>query len=261
MSPTPEMSPPPPSPAPEMPGTTFEELPAKEVTITITLAGTVETFNTADYESGMRAYLGCNAPLCEVVIAVTAASVNVAATVTDTTGNVVNDNAESVVNVLKTLDQEALQAALSESMPEGFDLTVESIAAVSPIRETTLTVAVAASPSAPPASKLGGEGLGQEKESNQETTDDAGLGAGLGIGLGLPIFCVCLFFLHVQMNFAAGNRGKYLRYRFSHTNAMITCGYIPKESRDAMWAELKAPAGQSGQEVTAAKKDEKMETI
>ena len=144
-------------------------------------------------------------------------------------------------------------------MPEGFDLTVESIADVSPITETTLTVAVAASPSAPPpASKLG---VAQEKESNQETTDDAGLGAGLGIGLGLPIFCVCLFFLHVQMNFAAGNRGKYLRYRFSHTNAMITCGYIPKESRDAMWAELKAPAGQSGQEVTAAKKDEKMETI
>merc|ERR1740133_428361 len=75
----------PPSPAPEMPGTTFETKPAKKFKITVTVAGTVDTFDKAGYEAGMRTILSCEAPLCQVAIAVTAASVNVEATVTDAT--------------------------------------------------------------------------------------------------------------------------------------------------------------------------------
>ena len=69
--------------------------------------------------------------------------------------------------------------------------------------------------------------------------DEAGLGAGLGVGLGLPVFCAFLFFLHVQLNFAADKRGKYLKYRFSHTNRSVPCGFMPKDARDALWAEIK----------------------
>jgi len=53
-----------------------------------------------------------------------------------------------------------------------------------------------------------------------------------------PVFCAFLFFLHVQLNFAADKRGKYLKYRFSHTNPRIPCGFMPKDARDALWAEI-----------------------
>ena len=68
---------------------------------------------------------------------------------------------------------------------------------------------------------------------------EAGLGAGLGVGLGLPVFCAFLLFLHVRLNFAADKRGKYLKYRFSHTNRSVPCGFMPKDARDALWAEIK----------------------
>merc|ERR1711935_1252607 len=57
--------------------------------ISMTAAGTVETVDKAGFETNMRACLGCKAPLCQVAIAVTAGSVNVVATVTDTTSTAV----------------------------------------------------------------------------------------------------------------------------------------------------------------------------
>merc|ERR1712194_145481 len=85
-----------------------------------------------------------------------------------------------------------------------------------------------------------------------------------GLGLGFPLFCAFLFFIHVQLNFAEGNRNKYLTYRFSHSNAQINFGYRPKESRDALWAEIKAPAQSSREtavEVPVAPKKEKTDTV
>ena len=256
-----EMSPSPPStsPPPEMPGTTVQILPAKEFKITVTAAGTVETFDKAGYETGMRTFLACEAPLCMVAVAVTAASVNVEATVTDATSG---GGAVAMADTLKTLTKEDLQARITAVLP---GLVVESAATVTAPIETTLVVPVAASPS-PPAEpdRVGGPGVGLQKGSDQTTTNDAGLGAGLGLGLGLPIFCAFLFFLHVQMNFEDGKRSKYIKYRFSHTNAQINFGYMPKESRDALWAEIKAPAEQSsretGVEIPAPKK-EKADTV
>merc|ERR1711865_662386 len=57
--------------------------------ISMTAAGTVETVDKAGFETNMRTYLGCKAPLCQVAIAVTAGSVNVVATVTDSTSTAV----------------------------------------------------------------------------------------------------------------------------------------------------------------------------
>jgi len=250
---------PPPSPAPEMPGTTFVTKPAKEFKITVTVAGTVDTFDKAGYEAGMRTILSCEAPLCQVAIAVTAASVNVEATVTDATSG---GGAVAMADTLKTLTKEDLQARITAVLP---GLVVESAATVTAPIATTLVVPVAASPS-PPAEpdRVGGPGVGLTKGSDQTTTNDAGLGAGLGLGLGLPIFCAFLFFLHVQMNFEDGKRSKYIKYRFSHTNAQINFGYMPKESRDALWAEIKAPAEQSSRETGVeipAPKEEKTDTV
>lgn len=54
----------------------------------------------------------------------------------------------------------------------------------------------------------------------------------------LPILC-CVY-ICVQYD---GKVGKYLSWRFSHTNPFIVVGYMPKERRDALWAEIKAPKG------------------
>ena len=161
------------------------------------------------YEQGMREYLSCQEPLCKVVVAVTAGSVNVEATVTDSTGNAVGKADE-----LKALTMEELTARIQAVVP---DVVVESTATVTDPIDKTLVVPI---------------------NINSAQTA-AGLGAGLGVGLGLPVFCAFLFFLHVQLNFAADKRGKYLKYRFSHNNPRIPCGFMPKDARDALWAEIK----------------------
>ena len=125
--------PPPPSPSPEMPGTSLVAMEAEVFEISVTAAGTVETFDKAGYETNMRTYLGCEAPLCQVAIAVTAGSVNVVATVTDSTSTAV-----TAAKKLTTDSTAALSTALG--------VTVEAAPTVSAASETTLTVAVAPPP-------------------------------------------------------------------------------------------------------------------
>jgi len=275
-----EMSPSPPShsPPPEMPGTTVQILPAKEFKITVTAAGTVDDFDKGAYETGMRTFLACEAPLCMVAVAVTAASVNVEATVTDArTGEDLPDgvlDAVAMAEQLKTMDPGALTTALG--------VTVTSAVAVTAPIDVQATIVIVAPSSPPPVAspspsppqprspskrdRVGGPGVGlkESKGSDQTTAEEAGLGLGLGLGLGFPLFCAFLFFIHVQLNFAEGNRNKYLTYRFSHSNAQINFGYRPKESRDALWAEIKAPAQSSREtavEVPVAPKKEKTDTV
>merc|ERR1719272_2713619 len=95
--------------------------------ISVTAAGTVETFDKTGYETNMRSYLGCNAPLCQVAIAVTAGSVNVVATVTDTKSTAVAAAAK-----LTTDSTAVLSAALG--------VTVEAAPTVSAATKTTLTI-------------------------------------------------------------------------------------------------------------------------
>ena len=223
----------PPQPA----GTTIEEKPAKQFKITVKFAGTVETFDTDNYEKGIRKILACEEPYCKVAIAVTAASVNVETTVTDTNTDTAN-NAVAKAAELKALTKEQLQTAIAAEVP---GVVVESTADVSDPIDTTLIVAVPASPSSPPpASPLAPpptDQTGVEDSDSKQSTNEA-LGAGLGLGLGLPVLCMFLFCLHVQLSFPAEMRGKYLKWRFSHTNPRC-CGFMPKDRRDALWAEIK----------------------
>ena len=95
--------------------------------ISVTAAGTVETFDKVGFETNMRSYLGCNAPLCQVAIAVTAGSVNVVATVTDSTSTAVAAAAK-----LTTDSTAALSTALG--------VTVEAAPTVSAATKTQLIV-------------------------------------------------------------------------------------------------------------------------
>jgi len=95
--------------------------------ISMTASGTVETFDKAGFETNMRTYLGCKAPLCQVAIAVTAGSVNVVATVTDSTSTAVAAAAK-----LTTDSTAALSTALG--------VTVEAAPTVSAATKTQLIV-------------------------------------------------------------------------------------------------------------------------
>ena len=97
--------------------------------ISMTAAGTVETVDKAGFETNMRTYLGCKAPLCQVAIAVTAGSVNVVATVTDSTSTAVAAAAKLTTDVV---DVRALSTALG--------VTVEATPTVSAATKTQLIV-------------------------------------------------------------------------------------------------------------------------
>ena len=108
-----------------MPGASLVDAVVFE--ISVTAAGTVEAFDKAGFETNMRSYLGCNAPLCQVAIAVTAGSVNVVATVTDSTSTAVAAAAK-----LTTDSTAALSTALG--------VTVEAAPTVSAATKTQLSV-------------------------------------------------------------------------------------------------------------------------
>ena len=124
-----------PSPPPPMQplGTSLVAIVAEVFEISVTAAGTVDTLDKAGYETKMRTYLGCRAPLCQVAIAVTAGSVNVVATVTDTTFTAV-----TAAKKLRTDSIAALSTALG--------VTVKATPTVSAATKTTLTVFFAAPP-------------------------------------------------------------------------------------------------------------------
>ena len=221
-------------PSPQPPGVTFKEMPAKQFKITVKFAGNVETFDKVNYETGMRKILSCDEPLCKLAIAVTAASVSVETTVTDTNTDTTN-NAVAKAAELENLNITELQAAIQAEVP---DVVVQSVAQVSAPVDTTLTVPVAPPP--PPPSPLA---TPPKKPPAQIIVDTdskqtAGEALGAGLGLGLPVPCAFLFFIHVQLNFPADKRGKYIKYRFSHTNPRC-CGYMPKDLRDALWVDIK----------------------
>ena len=103
-----------------------------------------------------------------------------------------------------------------------------------------------------PSQKKKGKGL----IKSDETNITAGAAAGISIAaiLGLPLLCCFAFCINVNMRFSGERRSKYIKWRFSHTNAFITCGYLPKETRDALWAEIQAPK-LSTVDITLASRD------
>ena len=179
-SPPPPIHPSPPvlPPSPLLPGTLVLEAVVFE--ISVTAAGTVETFDKAGFKTKMRSYLGCNAPLCQVAITVTAGSVNVVATVTDTTSTAVAAAAKLTTDVV---DVRELSAALG--------VTVEAAPTVSATTKTTLTVR----PAAP--------SVAQQPDSNPQeesaavvgkSGDELSVGAIAGIAVGGLVVGVYCFF-------------------------------------------------------------------
>ena len=69
------------------------------------------------------------------------------------------------------------------------------------------------------------------------STEEKGAMALLAL-LVLLLPMLCMVYVAIQYS---GKERKYLSYRFSHTNPFVVVGYMPKERRDALWAEIKAP--------------------
>ena len=59
------------------------EAVATRFTVGLTVDGSLETFDSSGFTASLRASLGCLEPECSVALNVTAASVHVAATITD----------------------------------------------------------------------------------------------------------------------------------------------------------------------------------
>ena len=90
------------------------------------------------------------------------------------------------------------------------------------------------SPSYPPK-----KGLGTLYEDESEITDTEKNGL-VGL-LALLVLLPPLLCVGYVLTRYSGKVPAYLSYRFSHTNPFIVVGYMPKERRDALWAEIKAP--------------------
>ena len=150
-----------------MPGTSLLE--AEVFEISVTAAGTVETFDKTGFETNMRSYLGCNEPLCQVAIAVTAGSVNVVATVTDTKSTAVAAAAK-----LTTDSTAVLSAALG--------VTVEAVPTVSAATKTTLTILpptpTPATPTPTPPSSPAPKAVADAGDSNVDSSGPIIGGAG-----------------------------------------------------------------------------------
>ena len=109
MPPPPPAAPPPPPTLP--PGVTLVEANATQYTISLTVEGSVDTFNSTSFEANLRDYLPCYEPDCTVVLQVTAASVNVEAEVTDTT-SISTENATALETMSTTEVGDALGVGL-----------------------------------------------------------------------------------------------------------------------------------------------------
>merc|ERR1740130_863561 len=125
--------------------TKVQDLPAKEFKIIVTAEGTVADFDKDGFETGMRTLLACEMPLCEVAVAVTAASVKVEATVTDA-----NKGGGGAVAKADTL-QGITPAELSE-LSAALGVTLLSAPTVTAPIDIVATVAFAPPPPLPPPS-------------------------------------------------------------------------------------------------------------
>ena len=87
-------------------------MPAIRYTISFTAAGTIDSFDTAGVQAGLRSYLQCFKPDCTVELRVTQGSVNVEAVVTDTGGD---GSSTATVEAAAALSQES-EAGLTEAL-------------------------------------------------------------------------------------------------------------------------------------------------
>lgn len=137
----------PPPPPPFTPGTTFVTVNATVVVIELQLAGTVDNFDKAAYESKMREILGCQLPDCALEVEIISGSIMVR-----TTARVKEDSALSNATAVEE-SARALESKTAEQLDEtlGSSFSVEGTATVSVESGVQVTFSSAA-PSPPPPS-------------------------------------------------------------------------------------------------------------
>ena len=139
-------------------------MPAIRHTISFTAAGTIDSFDTAGVQAGLRFYLQCFEPDCTVELRVTQGSVNVEAVVTDSGGD---GSSTATVEAAEALSKES-KAGLTKAL----GVTVQGAVTVSAPSSVMVQVSAsqkkAAGPDAIPA--------GGDEESG------AGLIAGVIVG-------------------------------------------------------------------------------
>ena len=87
-------------------------MPAIRHTISFTAAGTIDSFDAAAVQAGLRSYLQCFEPDCTVELRVTQGSVNVEAVVTDSGGD---GSSTATVEAAEALSKES-EAALTKAL-------------------------------------------------------------------------------------------------------------------------------------------------
>ena len=159
---------PPPSPPPLPPGATTEIVSAKEVTLVLKAAGTVEGYEAkADaIKASLRQELRCFPPACMLTVTVEAGSVILTVVATDTAGAA--SQVESAAEALQTKDLDDMSSALGITIEE--TPSAPSVVAVQ-VQVTRL----APSPPPPAPSPL---------RPDSGATQDAGPGLAIGLALG-----------------------------------------------------------------------------
>ena len=104
-------------------------------TVSFTAAGTIDSFDTAGVQAGLRSYLQCFEPNCTLVLRVTQGSVNVEAVVTDTGGG---GSSTATVEAAAALSRESeaglfkalgvtVQGAVTASAPSNIMVQISSL--------------------------------------------------------------------------------------------------------------------------------------
>ena len=171
---------PPPSPPPLPPGSTIELVSAKEVTLVLKAAGTVEDYEAkADaVKASLRQELQCFLPACMLTVTVEAGSVILTVVATDTTGAA--SQVESAAVALQTKDLDDMSSALG--------ITIEETPSALSVTDVQVQVTrLAPSPPRPPLPGVG-----------EEAASDAGPGLAIGLALGgfllVAVLAAAIFF-------------------------------------------------------------------
>ena len=182
--PSPPVYPPPPPPTPQPPGATTEIVSAKEVTLVLKAAGTVEEYEAkaASVRASLRRELHCFLPTCTLTVTAEAGSVILTVVAIDTAGAASQVESAAV----------ALQAKPLDVMSNVLGIIIEQVtAAPSAVPIPVQVMRLAPSPP-PPSADVGVSSpappplpdVGEKGTSVSAATEDAGPGLAIGLALG-----------------------------------------------------------------------------
>ena len=182
---------PPPSPPPLPPGATIELVSAKEVTLVLKAAGTVEDYEAkADaVKASLRQELQCFLPACMLTVTVEAGSVILTVVATDTTG--ATNQVELAAVALQTKALPAMSSVLGITIEEA--PTAPSVVAVQ-----VQVARLAPSPPPPSPPPAPSPLRPPPPTSGSGATQDAGPGLAIGLAVGgcllVAVLAAAIFF-------------------------------------------------------------------